>query len=68
MLLITISGVNRMVLAHTGAPIDPKTKLTPTLRRKVLFPAMLEPVMILICPLPMVEKLLVTILVGGING
>jgi len=44
------------------------TMFTPTLRRKVDLPAILEPVMILIWAVPRVEKLLSTDLWASMSG
>ncbi len=58
MLVKSFTGVIFILPAHTGAPIIPSNIFTPTVRRKVLFPAILAPVMINTCPVCMTEKLL----------
>ena len=42
--LITPMGLKQKLRAQTGVPQAANTKLTPTVRKKVLFPAILAPV------------------------
>lgn len=43
-------------VAQQGPPIKAKTKLIPTVRRNVLFPAILEPVIMAMVPCPLKSK------------
>ena len=55
-LLKTFIGESKSDFANTDEPIIAKTIFTPTLRRNVLLPAILEPVIRFSCPKPVVEK------------
>ena len=68
MLLITFIFETVNDLAQTGEPIIVKTIFTPTLLKKVLLPAMLEPVTRFNPSFPCVEKELVTRSSFGIKG
>ena len=65
---IKCTGVNAKDWAQTGAPIIPKTVLMPTVRRKVLFPDMLDPVINMTCPRSPMEKSLLTRWSTGSKG
>jgi hypothetical protein len=68
MLLITFIFETVKVRAQTGEPIMAKTIFTPTLLRKVLLPAILEPVIRFRPWFPSVEKELVTRFYLSIKG
>jgi hypothetical protein len=53
--------------AQTGAPVIPRIKLTATVRKKVLFPAMFAPEMMQTVPFFPRVKLLQTLLLLSIN-
>ena len=61
-------GERVSVFANTDEPIMAKTIFTPTLRRNVLLPAILEPVIRFIWFTPSVEKLFLTNFSTGIIG